>query len=168
MICFSKQHWTLSLRCRDRPSFPVAVLAHYEGRRAITNKRRASVTSIQQPPRSPQLPLHVVTAGPEDDASGAAGFQLDETFAQLLASACEGHPFRGGYVDERVMAVRNVEGMTAVNGEVADVFVRTFDASQPRFAVRRAFTLSEPARKTGNARPRSHTHRHHHKSGIWY
>jgi hypothetical protein len=29
--------------------------------------------------------------------------------------------------DERVMAVRNVEGMTAVNGEVADFFVRTFD-----------------------------------------
>jgi hypothetical protein len=28
------------------------------------------------------------------------------------------------------MAVRNVEGMTAVNGEVADVFVRTFDAGR--------------------------------------
>src|SRR6516164_11221119 len=110
----------------------------------------------------PQLPFHIVTAGPEDDASGAAGLELDETFAQFLASACEGHLFGGGYVDERVMAVRNVEGMTAVNGEVADVFVRTFDASQPRFDVRRAFTLSEPARKTGNARPRSHTHRHHH------
>src|SRR5271170_8126789 len=26
-----------------------------------------------------------------------------------------------------------------VNGEVADVFVRTFDASQPRFAVRQRF-----------------------------
>jgi hypothetical protein len=43
-----------------------------------------------------------------------------------LASACEGHLFGGGYVHERVMAVRNVEGMTAVNGEVADVFVRMF------------------------------------------
>src|SRR6267142_5507730 len=90
----------------------------------------------------PQLPLHIVTAGPEDDASGAAGLELGETFAQLLASACEGHLFGGGYVDERVMAVRNVEGMTAVNGEVADVFVRTFDASQPRFAVRQRFHAS--------------------------
>src|SRR6478752_2789127 len=34
----------------------------------------------------PQLPLHIVTAGPEDDASGAAGLELGETFAQLLAS----------------------------------------------------------------------------------
>ena len=76
----------------------------------------------------PQLPLHIVTAGPENDASGAAGLELGETFAQLLASACEGHLFGGGYVDERVMAVRNVEGMTAVNGEVADFFVHMFDA----------------------------------------
>src|SRR5436190_23030843 len=83
----------------------------------------------------PQLPLHIVTAGPEDDASGAARLELDETFAQLLASACEGHLFGGGYVDERVMAVRNVEGMTAVNGEMADFFVCTFDAGQLRFAV---------------------------------
>src|SRR4030081_2157006 len=61
----------------------------------------------------PQLPLHIVTAGPEDDASGAAGRGLDETFAQLLASACEGYLFGGGHVDERVMTVRNVEVMTA-------------------------------------------------------
>src|ERR1700741_1609233 len=60
-------------------------------------------------------------------------------FAQLLARACEGHLFGGGYIDERVMAVRKVEGMTAVNGEVADVFVRTFDASQPRFVVWQRF-----------------------------
>src|SRR5882724_13241566 len=53
---------------------------------------------------SPQFPRHIVTAGPEDDASGAAGFELDETSAQLLASACERHLFGGGYVDERVMA----------------------------------------------------------------
>src|SRR5438128_10494543 len=33
----------------------------------------------------------------------------------------------------------NVEGMTAVNGEVADVLVHTFDAGQPRFAVRQRF-----------------------------
>jgi hypothetical protein len=52
-----------------------------------------------------QLPFHIVTAGPEDDASGAAGLELGETIAQLLASACEGHLFGGGYVDERVMAV---------------------------------------------------------------
>src|SRR5947208_1358891 len=87
----------------------------------------------------PQLPLHIVTAGPEDDASGAPCLELDETFAQLLASACEGHLLGGGYIDERVMAVRNVEGMTAVNGEVADVLVHTFDAGQPRFAVRQRF-----------------------------
>src|SRR5712692_435962 len=53
---------------------------------------------------SPQFPRHIVTAGPEDDASGAAGLELDETSAQLLASACERHLFGGGYVDERVAA----------------------------------------------------------------
>src|SRR5436190_21418746 len=57
----------------------------------------------------PQLALHIVTAGPEDDASGPAGLQLGETFAQLLASACEGRLFGGGYVNKRIMAVRNVE-----------------------------------------------------------
>src|SRR5204862_3663158 len=87
----------------------------------------------------PQLPFHIVTAGPEDDASGAAGLELSETFAQLLASACEGHLFGGGYIDERVMAVRNVEVMTAVNREVSDVFVRAFDAGQPRVAIRQRF-----------------------------
>ena len=34
------------------------------------------------------------------------------------------------------MTVRNVEIMTAVDGEVASVFVHPFDAGQPRFAVR--------------------------------
>src|SRR6202008_2926053 len=87
----------------------------------------------------PQLPFHIVTAGPEDDAGGAAGLELGKTFAQLLASACEGRLFGGGYVDERVMAVRNVEVMTAVNREVADFFVRTFEAGQPRFPVRHRF-----------------------------
>src|SRR6266851_1044088 len=57
----------------------------------------------------PQFPLHIVTAGPEDDASGTAGLELGETFAQLLASPCKGHLFGGGYVDKRIMAVRNVE-----------------------------------------------------------
>src|SRR5438105_8799833 len=84
----------------------------------------------------PQLPFHIVTAGPEDDASGAASLELGEAFAQLLASACEGHLSGGGYINEGVMAVRNVEVMTAVNGEVASVFVHPFDAGQPRFAVR--------------------------------
>src|SRR5215472_2120112 len=79
-----------------------------------------------------QLPLHIVTAGPEDDAGGAAGLELGETFAQLLTSAGEGHLFGGGDVDERVMAVRNVEGMTAVNGQVPDALVHMFDAGQPR------------------------------------
>ena len=84
-----------------------------------------------------QLPFHIVTAGPEDDASGAPGLERGETFAQLLVSACEGHLFGGGYVDERVMAVRNVEGMTAVNGEVAGRFrprVRRWPATLRRSA----------------------------------
>src|SRR5690348_4937745 len=91
------------------------------------------------PAVGPQLPLHTVAARPDGAADGAAGLELDETFAQLLASPCEGHLFGGGYVDKRVMAVRNVEGMTAVNGEVAHVRVHTFDAGQPRFAVRQRF-----------------------------
>src|SRR5207244_13619887 len=33
----------------------------------------------------PQLPLHIVTAGPEDDASGSAGPPPSETFAPLPA-----------------------------------------------------------------------------------
>src|SRR5215469_13126198 len=109
------------------------------GRRAITNNRATPSPQSSNLRVGSQLPLHIVTAGPEDDASGAAGLELGETLAQLRASACEGHLFGGGYVDERIMAVRNVEGMTAVNGQVADVFVRTFDASQPRFAVRQRF-----------------------------
>ena len=47
----------LSLRDPSGSSSPVAVLAQYEGRWAITNKRRASVTSIQQPPRRPSAPV---------------------------------------------------------------------------------------------------------------
>src|SRR6266571_6901021 len=96
--------------------------------------RRSQLSVVPPSPQcsnlrvGPQLTLHIVTAGPEDDASGAAGLELGETFAQLLASACEGHLFGGGYVDERVMAVRNVEGMTPVNGEVADALVHIFDA----------------------------------------
>src|SRR6266567_8386991 len=106
---------------------------------------RSQISDASPSPQSsnlrigPQLPFHIVTAGPEDDAGGAAGLELGETFAQLLASACKGHLFGGGYVDERVMAVRNVEVMTAVNGEVADVFICTFDSGQPRFAVRQRF-----------------------------
>src|SRR6201981_3783487 len=116
--------------------------------RSLLSTKGGGRSQISDAPASPQsgnlrvglqLPFHIVTAGPEDDAGGAAGLELGETFAQLLASACEGRLFGGGYVDERVMAVRNVEGMTAVNGEVADFFVRTFDASQPRFAVRQRF-----------------------------
>src|SRR3954449_1361646 len=75
---------------------------------SITNNRRPS----PQPSNlrvGPQLPLNIVTAAPEDDVSGAARRELGETFAQLLASACEGHLVGGGPLDERVMAVRNVE-----------------------------------------------------------
>src|SRR4051794_11230664 len=54
----------------------------------------------------PQLPLHIVTARSEDDASDAAGLhELDENRATLL-SACEGHLLGGGYVDERVIVLR--------------------------------------------------------------
>src|ERR1700746_1750049 len=107
--------------------------------------RRSQISDAPASPQSsnlrvgPQLPFHIVTAGPEDDAGGAAGLELGETSTQLLASACEGHLFGGGCVEERVMAVRNVEGMTAVNGEVADFFVRTFEAGPPRFTVRQRF-----------------------------
>ena len=38
-----------------------------------------------------------------------------------------------------LLAVRSVEVMTAVNGEVANVFVHPFNACQPRFAVRQRF-----------------------------
>ena len=60
-------------------------------------------------------------------------------FAQFVPRACEGHLFGGGHVDDRIMAVRNVEVMTTVNGEVPSVFVHPFDAGQPRFAVRQRF-----------------------------
>src|SRR5262249_48299633 len=102
----------------------------YEGRRG---GGRSQISDAAPSPQSSnlrvtsQLPFHIATAGPEDDAGGAAGLELGETFAQLLASAGEGHLFGGGYVDERAMAVRNVEGMTAVNREVADFFIRAFD-----------------------------------------
>src|SRR5215813_6081399 len=116
--------------------------------RSLLNTKGGGRSQIRAAPLSPQssnlrvgpqLPFHIITAGPEDDTGGAAGLELGETLAQLLARAGEGHPFGGGYVDERVMAVRNVEGMTAVNREVADFFVRTLDAGQPRLAVWQRF-----------------------------
>ena len=129
----------ISLCLAGGSSCPVAVLAQYEERRAIASKRRAPSPQSSNLSVGSQLPFHIETAGPENDAGGAAGLELGETFTQLLASACEGHLFGGGYVDERVMAVRNVEIMTAVNREVADVFVHTFHAGEPRFAVRQRF-----------------------------
>src|SRR5580658_7334111 len=80
----------------------------------ITNHAAPASPQSGNPRVGPQLPRHIVTAGPEDDAGGAAGLELGETFAQLLARAGEGRLFGGGYVDERVMAVRNVEVVTAV------------------------------------------------------
>ena len=53
----------------------------------------------------PQLPFHIVTAGPEDDAGSAASFERRQTFAQLLAGAREGRLSGGGHVDDRVMTV---------------------------------------------------------------
>src|SRR6201987_3282139 len=132
-----RTHWKAP-PCHGAPPLR-ALPSRRGGGRSPTNKRRAPSPQSSNLRVGPQLPFHIVTAGPEDNASGAAGLEQGETFAQLLASACEGHLFGGGYVDERVMAVRNVEGMTAVNGEVADVFVSTFDAGQPRFAVRQRF-----------------------------
>src|SRR5215471_14757978 len=87
----------------------VVQLAGAERGSGVTNKLASPSPQSGNLRIGPQLPLHIVTAGPEDDASGATGLELGETFAQLLASACEGHLFGGGYVDERVMAVRNVE-----------------------------------------------------------
>src|SRR5437868_12574957 len=111
-----------------RPAAPLRSLLSTRG------GGRSQISDAPPSPQSsnlrvgPQLPLHIVTAGPEDDASGAAGLELSDTFAQLLASACEGHLFGGRYIDECVMTVRNVEVMTAVNGEVSDVLVPAFDA----------------------------------------
>src|SRR6185312_15202803 len=72
----------------------VAVLAQYEG-----GGGRSQIGDAPSSPQSSnlrvgsQLPFHIVTAGPEDDAGGAAGREPGETFAQLLAIACEGHLF---------------------------------------------------------------------------
>src|SRR6201981_1525157 len=115
-----------------------SLLSTRGGRRSQISDAPASPQS-SNPRGGPRLPFHIVTAGPEDDAGGAAGLELGETFAQLLARACEGHLFGGGYVDERVMGVRNVWGGPAVNGEVAKFFVHTFAAGQPRVAVRQRF-----------------------------
>src|SRR6516225_8290184 len=84
--------------------------------------RRSQINDAPASPQSgnlrvgPQLPFHIVTAGPEDDAGGAAGLALGETFAQLLASAGEGHLFGGGEVSDGVSAVLNVVIMAGVNG----------------------------------------------------
>src|SRR5437763_16412579 len=103
--------------------------------RSLLGTRAAGRSQISDAPPSPQsnnlrvgpqLPFHIVTAGPEDDAGGAAGLELGETFAQFLASAGEGHLFGGGHVDERVMAVRNVEVMTAVNRKMSHALVSAF------------------------------------------
>jgi hypothetical protein len=58
---------------------------------------------------SSQLPFDIVTAGPEDDAGGAPGLEIGETFTQLLPSARERHLFGVGHIYERVVAVGNVE-----------------------------------------------------------
>ncbi len=66
---------------------PIAVIAQYERRRLRRIDPRSQVSVASSSPQfsnlrvGPQLPLHIVTAGPEDDASGAAGLELDETFA---------------------------------------------------------------------------------------
>ena len=81
---------------------------------AIGSVRDDPCSSISASPRSPQsrnlrigfqLPLDIVTAGPEDDAGGAPGLELDQALPQFLARAGEGHLFGGGHVDERVVAV---------------------------------------------------------------
>ena len=140
---------------RSRPSGVVATLARPSTGsaplRSLFNTKGGGRSQISDAPPSPQssnfrvgpqLPFHVVTAGPEDDASGAAGLELRETIAQLLARACEGHLFGGGYVDERVVAVRNVEGMTAVNGQVADALVHIVALASHASPFGSAFTLS--------------------------
>ena len=90
----------------------------------------------------PQLPLDIVSTGSEDDAGGAVGLELGETLAQLVARACEGHLLGGGDVDERVMAVRDIEIMTAVNGEMASMFATRSTLASHASPFGSAFTLS--------------------------
>jgi hypothetical protein len=92
----------ISLCLAGGSSCPVAVLAQYEERRAIASKRRAPSPQSSNLRVGSQLPFHIETAGPENDAGGAAGLELGETFTQLLASACEGllrrpHDARHGF-----------------------------------------------------------------------
>jgi hypothetical protein len=70
------------------------------------------------------------------------GPQLGKTFAQLLARTCQGHLFGGGHVDERVMVVRNVEVMTTVHREVADVSSTRSTLASHASPFSSAFTLS--------------------------
>src|SRR5271156_4654884 len=115
---------------------------------AIRSVRVGPCSPISAAPRSPQsrdlrvgsqLPLDIVTAGPEDNAGGAPGLELGETFAQLLSSARERHLFAGGHVGDRLVAVLNVEVMTAVNREVSNALAPPFDTPQPRFPIRQCF-----------------------------
>src|SRR5437763_9654082 len=79
-----------SITCPFHTAWPHCGPCSVQRRRAITNKHPASPQSSNLRV-GPQLPFHVVTAGPENDAGSAARLKLGETFAQLLASACEGH-----------------------------------------------------------------------------
>jgi len=85
-------HNPLPLFCRSRPADIKNSSTNGGSGYGDPRKVRLIETEVCPSPQSgnlsvdPQLPLYIVTAGPEDDASGAAGLELDETFAQLLGS----------------------------------------------------------------------------------
>src|ERR1700686_5253658 len=98
-----------------RPGSKAATFAKDAIPFVIALKVRSPVSAAPRSPQSrdlrvgPQLPLDIVTAGPEDNAGGAPGLVLGQTFAQLLARARERHLFGVGHVDQRIMPIRNVK-----------------------------------------------------------
>ena len=100
---------------RSRPSGVVATLARPSTGsaplRSLFNTKGGGRSQISDAPPSPQssnfrvgpqLPFHVVIAGPEDDASGAAGLELRERLARLEAGGATGVIFgTSGYDVER-------------------------------------------------------------------
>src|SRR5215469_9585933 len=91
------EHMTQSRR--SLPSMAMSTRAPLRSLLSTKGGGRSQINVAPPSPQSsnlrvgPQLPLHIVTAGPEDDAGGAAGLELREASAQLLARACKGHLF---------------------------------------------------------------------------
>jgi hypothetical protein len=101
----SEQPWTQGPRRPDETGLRERL------REAMALRARPPAPAPPRSPQSrnfrvgPQLPLDIVTGRPEDNAGGAPGLQLGETFAQRLARARERHLLGVGHVHQRVMAV---------------------------------------------------------------